>query len=302
MANEPGLMVINGLCKPNNSRKVLLTFVNMTNRHFTLNKGNVVGKVQELQDAEINEIVAETYEAEPCTEVVIPLIQKQRNGSNNEQERIKELLEKHSDIFAKHDYDLGRTNLIEAHIETGDARPIRKRMFRTPFAHREEVKRQIHEMLKAGLISPSNSPWSVPIFCVKKKDGSQRIVCDYRSVNDVTEKFYWPLPNIDEIFASLGGCRYFSTLDFIKGYMQIAMNKESKNKTAFLCEEGLFESNVLSFGLCNAPSTFQQCMAKLLNGASAYATAYLDDVIVFSPDLDSHITHLEDIFQPYQKG
>ena len=298
LAEEPGLLVMNGMGKTNHKRQVPLVFVNTTNRHFTLNKGNVVAKVEPLGDAEVHEITSDQYES-----VIAELsVKKDEQTKSKEHQMIEELLDRNADIFAKHEYDIGQTNLMKAHIETGDAEPIRKKMFRTPFALRDEVRRQIKEMLKVKLISPSNSSWSAPIFCIKKKNGSVRIVCDYRAINDVTKKFYWPLPNIDDIFASLGGCRYISTLDFLKGYMQLPLDDQSKLKTAFVCEEGLFHFNVLSFGLCTAPSIFQECMSRLLNGLSDYATAYLDDLIIYSKSISDHCLHLQNVFDRIRKA
>ncbi len=101
-------------------------------------------------------------------------------------------------------------------------------------------------------------------------NGTLRIVTDYRKLNDITKTFYWLLPNIDDIFASIGNSKssgnskkYLSTLDFMKGYHQINMCKEDREKTPFVTEQGLFQYNCLSFGLTNAPNIFTQYMARL---------------------------------------
>ena len=295
LENEPGLNVMNGVGTASSSRKVPITLVNQTGKWFQLKKGNVVAVIEKDEEV-LNDmqVLAEDLH-ENCNVSEIPI---QNSDSLNDQQKAKlrKLLDQNCDVFAKDEYDLGKTDLIKCSIKTGNATPIRKKPYRTPFAYREEVGRQIDEMLKLGLISPSNSSWAAPILCVKKKDGGIRICCDYRALNDVTEKFYWPLPNVDDIFSNLGGARFFSSLDFLKGYHQIPMESKSKNKTAFVCEEGLFEYNYMPFGLSCAPSVYQECMSRMLNGLGSFATAYLDDVLIWSKTFELHLQHLQIVF------
>ena len=329
IVQEPGLMIMNGMTKSTPNRLVPLTIVNTTNKHFSLRKGNVVAKIEALHDVELQEVTMDNIDeitdalvanntvdkSSPETSLSTAgytLLCNQLSASSDklktchinsdQQEELSKLLAKNDDIFGKHEYDLGCTNLLKADIDTGDAPPIRKKLYRTPFSQRAEVKRQLQEMLKAKIISPSNSSWAAPIFCVRKKDGSLRLVCSYTALNSVIKTFYWPLPNIDDIFASLGGSRFISTLDFLKGYLQIPLTDRAKAKTAFVCEEGLFSFERLSFGLSTAPSIFQECMSKLLNGAGAYATSYLDDLIVHSKTFSEHISHLQDIFDRIRRA
>ena len=185
------------------------------------------------------------------------------------------LLKKNEDVFAKDEFDVGKSNILRAHIDTGGAKPVRQKPYRTPKVYRDEIKRQLDEMIQAKLVSPSNSSWAAPILAVKKKSGEVRVCVDYRSLNKVTSEFYWPLPNIQDVFCTLGGARYFSSLDFLKGYHQIEMDGESKPKTAFVCQHGLFQYNVLPFGLAVAPSIYQQTMTHMLNGLNSFCLPYL---------------------------
>ena len=288
LSNEPGLCILNGFGNASPSRRIPLTVVNQTSKWFRLKKGNVVAVIE--RDPEIFECSQPVAEVKSAKEELT--FNTSQGLSDHQKKRLQELLLKNQDIFSQSEFDLGKSNLISCSINTGKSAPICKRPYRTPFAYRAEVKNQIDQMLSLKLISPSNSSWAAPILCVKKKDGGLRICCDYRSLNDVTEKFYWPLPNIDDIFANLGGARYFSSLDFLKAYHQIPMQNSSKEKTAFACEEGLYEYNYMPYGLSCAPSVFQECMSRLLNGMSSFSTAYLDDVLVWSRTFDDHILHL----------
>jgi hypothetical protein len=215
--------------------------------------------------------------------------------TSEQKEKLRNLLLENSDIFAKHEWDLGKTHLVKGSIDTGDSPPVRMRPYRTPLAYRGEVKRQIEEMLKAGIISPSNSSYASPVLCVPKKDGGTRMCIDYRKVNQqIVNELSWPLPTIDDILGIIGGSTYFSSLDFLKGYMQIPMD-DTKDKTAFITTEGLYHSNVLPFGLNISPAIFQKCMSFLLNGHKN-ALAYLDDIIIFSQNFSDHLKHLQEVF------
>ena len=135
-----------------------------------------------------------------------------------------------------------------------------------PLAKRYLVDEQIKEMMEAGIIQPSMSPWASPITLVPKKSGEMRFCVDYRKVNAVTVKDSYPLPLIQDIFDSMGGASIFSTLDLKSGYWQIPMHKEDIEKTAFTCEAGLYEFKRMPFGLTSAPSQFQRIMNKMLSG------------------------------------
>ena len=111
-------------------------------------------------------------------------------------------------------------------------------------------------MLNQNIISVSSSPWRSPVVFVKKKDGITRFCVDYQILHAVTRKDSYPLPRIDDAHDALSGSKYFSILDLQSDYHQVAMHPNSKDKTAFITHSGLYEFNVLSFGLTNAPPNF----------------------------------------------
>lgn len=151
-------------------------------------------------------------------------------------------------------------------------------------------------MLEAGVIRRSKSPWSFPVIIVDKKDGSKRFCVDFRKLNQVTKPNSYPLPLIDDILALLGKAKYFTSLDLKSGYWQVLMDENDKEKTAFACHRGLFEFNVMPFGLTSAPAVFQELMAIVLQGLNHYATAYLDDILIYSETLEDHLVHLQNVF------
>ena len=207
-------------------------------------------------------------------------------------------MQNYSDIFSTHLYDLGRTSLIDHHTDVQNSVPIRQRPYRVAPKHQSDITNHIQDMLDHDIIiRPSVSPWSSPILLVPKKDGGTRLVVDYRRLNNLTRKDSYPLPRIDDTLDCLGGAQYFSALDFSSGYFQVPLDDESRPLTAFITQGGLYEFNVMPFGLCNAPSTFQRMMEATLRGLQWHqCLIYLDDVIVFSQTFDDHLRHLSLVF------
>ena len=121
-------------------------------------------------------------------------------------------------------------------------------------------------MLLEGQTEPSDSPWAFPVVLVTKKDGSTRFCVDYRCLNSLTVKDAYPLPRINDSLRLLGNQQWFSTMDLASGYWQVAMSADAKRKAAFVTHEGLFKFRVMSFGLCNAPATFERLMLWVLCG------------------------------------
>ena len=141
-------------------------------------------------------------------------------------------------------------------------------------------------MLEKRMISPSKSPWASPIVLVKKKDGTTHFCVDYRKVNDVTRKDAYPIPRVDDTVDMLSGSTWFTTLDLKSGYWQVEVAKEHREKTAFCT--GLFEFNVMPFGLCNAPATSQRLMNSVLAGLQwSTCLVYIDDIIIVGKPLTS---------------
>lgn len=160
-----------------------------------------------------------------------------------------------------------------------------------------EINKQIDEMLNKNIIEKSASPWASGVVLAKKKDGSLRFCVDYRRLNATTVKDAYPLPRIDYSLDSLSGSKWFSTLDLCSGYWQVKMDDSDKLKTAFATKRGLFHFNVMPFGLCNAPATFERLMKTVLSGLQwQICLVYLDDIIVIRKTFANMLDNLKQVF------
>ena len=143
-----------------------------------------------------------------------------------------------------------------------------------------ELKKQLDEALNKGFIHPSSSPWACPVLFVKKKDGTDRMVVDYRPVNLVTIKNKYPLPRINDLYDQLAGSSVFSKMDLRLGYHQIKIKNGDIPKTAFVTHYGQYEYTVMSFGLTNAPATFSRLMNLIfMEYLDKFVVVYLDDML-----------------------
>ncbi|KAK3743518.1 hypothetical protein QZH41_015906, partial [Actinostola sp. cb2023] len=290
---------------------VPLRVLNVTNTPCTLYKGTVAASCEDVievnsQFREMKEEPVRCVNREPtkCSTAVPKHLEDMFQKSGNElssaqREKLSALLIEYADIFTCSPGDLGRTNLVEHRINTGDTIPIKQPARRLPMHRRAEAEEHVKKMLNDGIIEPSSSAWASPIVLVKKKDGSTRFCVDYRKLNEVTLRDSYPLPLADSCFDALTGSRWFSTLDLSSGYWQVALAPEDREKTAFATGSGgLYHFAVMPFGLVNAPATFERFIEKVLAGLPwEVCLAYLDDIIVHADTFEAEIVRLRDVME-----
>ena len=146
-------------------------------------------------------------------------------------------------------------------IPTTDEIPVNTKRYRLAHALKEETIEQVETMLKKGIIRPSRSSYNTSLWIVPKKEGKDgtpkyRVVLDFRPLNSKTKPMVMPLPNITDIFDQLGKAKYFTVLDCVSGFHQIAMHPDDAHKTAFSTPNGHYEFVKMPFGLLNAPREY----------------------------------------------
>ena len=172
------------------------------------------------------------------------------------------MLNKHRKAVALTGEKLGRTDVIEHRINLIDnSKPVFVPNFRLPVSRRNIVECLIKDMESQGIIKESLSPYSSPLLLVPKKDGTWRIVIDYRRLNKDTIPDRMPMPNFDEVLSQLNGAKLFSALDLLSGYHQVPLSEDSKQCTAFSTHNQHWQLEVMPFGLSNAPTDFCQVNA-----------------------------------------
>ncbi|UYV80738.1 hypothetical protein LAZ67_19001571 [Cordylochernes scorpioides] len=162
------------------------------------------------------------------------------------------------------------------------------------------AKQEFQYMLENDIIRPSKSQRASPLHMTLKKDGTYRSSGDYHRLNNITIPDLYPIPRFEDFHHILRGKQLFSRIDLFKAYYQIPIAEEDKEKTAVITPFGLFEFNVMSFGLRNAPATFQRFINEVLFGLD-FVFPYIDDILIASTNKEEHETHLEMIFERLSK-
>ena len=226
-------------------------------------------------------------------------------GINNERKDVmRKLIEGYEEICEYDGEKLGTVNNVKHKIEIKEGQePIAQKRYKETDEKGKFIKKEIEQMLKMGRIRKSWSPWSSPVTLAGKKSGNYRFCIDYRKLNNVTKSDAYPLPRIDELLEKYRTARWFTSLDLAAGYHQVEMAEEDKEKTAFICSQGLFEFNVMPFGLKNAPGTFQRLMDEILREyIGEFVIVYLDDIMIYSKDFEEHVEHIDKVLNKLREN
>jgi transposase InsO family protein len=208
--------------------------------------------------------------------------------------QVKNLLMEYHDVVALDKYDLGYTDVVQHELHMRTNEPVHIPQFRIPDEHQDIINKYVDELLASGCIVRSASAYNSPLFCVKKHDGSLRIVQDFRSLNDACLDMKYQTKEVQECVDTIGKMKsaIFSSLDLVSGFWQVALKEGSQEQTSFsIPGRGRFHWVVTPMGLKGSPSTFQRLMDFVMMDLPN-VQSYIDDVLVHSTDAHNHLTHL----------
>lgn len=296
-----GIYLASSVATPING-KIPIKILNVTEKAFTLSNINPV--IHELNEYDICTFDKNENNSNRVKKL-FPLLQL-KDLNTEEMESIKNICAKYANIFYLPGDTLKTTNIYTHNISLKpNVTPIFSKPYRLPMSQREEIKLQITNMLKEGIIEPSKSDWSSPILLVPKKVDSTgqkkwRLVVDYRKLNNCIQDDKYPLPDITEILESLAGSVYFTHLDLHQGYYNVNLDENSRKLTAF--NSGQYQMTRMPMGLKTSPSSFSRMMNLAMSGLNnEKCLIYLDDLIVFGRNLNGHNKNLHDVFERLQK-
>lgn len=197
---------------------------------------------------------------------------------------------------------MGAYNVAKVHLSIDkEAKPIFFKPRPVPFAWKSKIEEQLNKLVESGALKlVNNSNWGCPIVPIPKPNGELRICGDYKvTINKFLTDFKYPLPRIEEIFASLQGGQLFTKLDLSNAYNQLILDDESQELCAWSTHIGIFKMKRLPFGVKPAGPIFQQTMEKLLSDIPNVIN-YMDDIVITGPSFESHVNTLMSVLSKLQ--
>ena len=269
------------------SKRITVTVRNVSVHTVTLKRGMPIAHIFPVEVVSSNPSSKESSSGGQWTTESFnfgdsPVSQKWRN-------RLTQKMLDRSDVFSRHEFDVGCARSTQHQIRLTEDKPFRERSRRLAPADIEDVRQHLANLKDAGIISESRSPYASPIVVVRKKNGQVRMCVDYRTLNRRTTPDQYTVPRIEDALACLNGSKWFSVLDLRSGYYQVPLCDQDKEKTAFICPVGFYQFERMPQGISGAPATFQRIMERTVGDMNLLEVlVYLDDLIIFGKTLEEH--------------
>ena len=185
-------------------------------------------------------------------------------------------------------------------LEPGTTPPLGP-IYSLSIYEQEALKDYVDKNLAKGYIRPSKAPCGAPILFIWKKSGRLRLCINYRGLNKITKKDHYPLPLISDLLDHASKARIYTALDLQDAYNLIRIHPGDEWKTTFRTCYGSYESLVMEYGLCNAPSTFQRFMNEIFADLlDAGVVIYIDDILIYTDDHASHRKLVSEVLRRLQ--
>ncbi|XP_048244738.1 uncharacterized protein K02A2.6-like [Haliotis rufescens] len=219
---------------------------------------------------------------------------------NVRNEGLQDILNSYSDVFQD---DIGEFKDQKVTIEITSNVPRFYKHRNVAYALRQKVDDELERLEKQGIIKPVQySDWAAPIVPVVKSNGNIRICGDYKlTVNKVARTNVYPIPLIEDLFASLSGGKTFTKLDLSQAYQQLTLDEESQKLTTINTHRGLYQYQHLPFGISTAPAVFQRTMECLLKDIP-HVCVYLDDILVTGASEQEHLENMKEVLSRLSKA
>ncbi|XP_048255769.1 uncharacterized protein LOC124128661 isoform X1 [Haliotis rufescens] len=287
-----------------------VTLMNHSSRDIQVKSKTLLGTIQQIQsvtplkppdnlETPLQEATERASDDPPSSQIPVtdgelwhpPVDLDNTDLSAEEKGQVRQMLYEESNVFSRSDDDIGTITELQMDIRLTDSTPVQKSYMSIPQPLYQEVKTYLEDLLRKGWVTPSSSPYSSPLVCVRKRDSSLRLCVDFRALNRKSIPDRYPIIRVQDALNRLGGNRWFTLLDQGKAYHQGFIREECRPYTAFTSPWGLYEWTRIPFGLSGAPGAFQRFMDQCLHGLrDKICIPYLDDIICFSKDF----SHIED--------
>ena len=220
--------------------------------------------------------------------------------------RVRDLLLKYVDIFARHEYDVGDTNLVQCKLQLKDPRlpPIAEAVRAHPVAYLDQIDEEVQRLCDAGIVTPCSSTWAANLVVVPKKDLKDgkprlRITLDARRINQRLHRLAFPMPRSDQIFNSLCNKRLFNVLDMANAYLSVPLSPDTDYIASFVTRRGQFKFVKMVAGLSSAGSLFNQLIMQRVFNDMCWSDicCFVDDLICPCSSVDEGMRLIEEIFK-----
>ena len=269
---------------------------------FTASELNrlIVEKQEPKSTQEATERVLNILDAKYKKANLEEIVEGNKHLSKNERKLLLQLLKKFESLF---DGTLGewKTEPVEFELKEG-VTPHSQRYYPMPHIHKETFKKEIKRLVQLGVLERvTESEWGSPTFIIPKKDGTVRVISDFRKLNTKIKRKPYPLPRISDTLQNLDGFSYATSLDLNMGYYHIVLSPAAADMCTIVTEFGKFRYKRLPMGVAGSPDIFQAKINELLGDIEGIK-AYIDDILAIGKGtFDQHLAQLEEVFRRCQK-